>query len=101
MSATGYWIGLTLVPGVGPVMSKKLLAALGSPENIFRAGMEDLLAVQGLSREKAASIRNFRLWDVVERQLKAIEKKDIKAVVYQDPGYPQVLREVDGSPIVL
>ncbi len=101
MPATGYWIGLTLVPEVGPVMSKKLLAALGSPENIFRAGMEDLLAVQGINREKAENIRNFRLWDVVEKQLKVIEKKGIKVVVYQDPGYPPVLKEIDGAPIVL
>jgi DNA processing protein len=101
MSGTGYWIGLTLVPEVGPVMSKKLLAALGSPENIFRAGINDLLAVQGISRERAGNIRDFRLWDVVEKQLKVIEKKGIKVVVYHDPDYPLVLKEIDGAPIVL
>jgi DNA processing protein len=101
MSETGYWIGLSLVPEVGPVMSRKLLAELGSPENIFRAGLKDLLAVRGLGKQTAENIKNFRLWGFVEKQLALLERKGIRVVAYQDEGYPRVLREIEGAPIVL
>jgi len=74
---------------------------MGNPENVFQAGKRDLLAVKGLSTEKADNIANFRLWDMVEKILKVTEKKGIKVVGYQDSCYPDVLREVDGAPIVL
>ncbi len=101
MSETGYWIGLSLVPDIGPVMSKKLLAEMGSPENIFRAGLKDLLAVKGLNRKKAENIRNFGLWDYVEKQLTAVQRKGMRVVACSDRGYPQALKETDGAPIVL
>jgi DNA processing protein len=101
MSETRYWIGLSLVPDVGPVMSKKLIAEMGSPENISSAGMKDLLAVRGLGKQKAENIKNFRLWDFIEKQLTLGEKKGIRVVVYRDEGYPQVLKEIEGAPIVL
>jgi DNA processing protein len=101
MSETGYWIGLSLVPDVGPVMCRKLLAEMGSPENIFRAGLKDLMAVRGLGQQKAENIKNFKLWGFVEKQLTLLDKRGIRAIAYQDEGYPRVLREIDGAPIVL
>jgi DNA processing protein len=101
MSDLRYWVGLTLVPEVGPVISRKLLSEMGSPENIFRAGLKDLQAVKGLSREKAGNIRNFSLWESVEKIMKITEKSGSKVVRYQDSSYPEVLKEVDGAPIVL
>jgi hypothetical protein len=100
MSETGCWIGLSLVPDVGPVMSQRLLAEMGSRENISRAGMKELLAVRGLGKQKAEKIKNFRLWDFVEKQLTLVEKKGIRVVVYRDEEYPQVLKETEGAPIV-
>jgi DNA processing protein len=101
MTDIRYWVGLSLVPEVGPAMSRKLLSELGSPENIFGAGPDDLLAVRGLGKEKAAGIKAFRHWDRVENIVKVTEKKGIKIVGYQDPDYPDVLKEVDGAPVVL
>jgi DNA processing protein len=101
MTEARYWIGLSLVPEVGPVMSKKLLSAMGSPENIFRAGTKELLSVKGLRRETADQIRNFRLWAAVERHMKDMERGRISVVCYDDPSYPEILRETEGAPIVL
>jgi DNA processing protein len=101
MSDIRYWIGLSLVPEIGPVMSRKLLAALGSPENIFSADVKDLTAIRGLGREKAARIKNFDQWDAVEKQIEVAEKKAIRILGYDDPGYPEILKEIEGSPMVL
>lgn len=101
MTDIRYWIGLSLVPEVGPLLSRKLLSELGTPENIFRAGVDDLLAIRGLGKEKAASIRAFVGWDGVEKIVNGAEKKGIRIVGYHDPDYPEVLKEVDGAPMVI
>jgi len=101
MSETRYWVGLSLVPEVGPVTSRKLIALLGSPENVFKAGLKELLAISGLGEEKARNIHGFGLWDTVEKQLSDTEKKKIKVVTYQDPHYPETLKEIEGAPIVI
>lgn len=101
MSDIRYWIGLSLVPEVGPVISRKLLSAFGSPENIFQAGMSELEAVKGLSREKAQSIRDFGQWDAADRCLDTLEKKSVQAVRCTDAAYPAQLREMPDAPIVL
>lgn len=101
MSDIRYWIGLSLVPEVGPVMSRKLIASLGSPENVFKAGVRDLLSIRGLSEDKARNIHNFGLWEAVEKQIKDTEKKKMQIISYDDPRYPEVLKEIDGAPIVL
>lgn len=101
MSDIRYWIGLTLIPDIGPVMSRKLLAVMGSPENIFNAGIKDLLSVKGINREKAKDIKDFRLWDNIEKQIKVIDRKGIKVVGFNDPQYPEPLKEITDSPVVL
>lgn len=86
---------------VGPVMARRLLAVFGTPEKIFGAGMDDLTGVKGVSIERAAGIREFRLWDSVEACIKAAEDKGIQIVPQDDARYPAVLRETEGAPIVL
>ena len=101
MTDLRYMIGLSLVPEVGPVISRRLLAALGSPEDIFRADIDDLMAIRGLGREAAENIRNFRSWQTVDQHLSIVAKGGMKIVGYHDQGYPEVLKEVEGAPIVL
>jgi DNA processing protein len=101
MSEPRGWIGLSLVPEIGPVMARKLLAEFGSPERIFSAGVGDLLSVNGMSREKAGNIKGFQLWDRVDTYLKVIEKRGIRVAGCDDPAYPEVLKEIDGAPVVL
>jgi hypothetical protein len=44
---------LLLVLNVGSVMSQKLLAEMERPEQIFRAGMKDLLALYSRRKQTA------------------------------------------------
>ena len=101
MSEARYWIGLSLVPDVGPVMSRRLLALMGTPENIFKAGRKDFLSLKGLRKEAADNIVNFRLWDEVERYEKETLKNGIRVVGYNDPLYPVTLKESEDAPVVL
>ena len=50
---------LDSIPGVGPVLKRRLLAAFGSIEGLKKAGAGDLKAVQGVSGELAGRIKDF------------------------------------------
>jgi excinuclease ABC subunit C len=50
---------LDLIPGVGPVLKKRLLAGFGSIGAIKRAGVAELVSIQGISRDLAARIKEF------------------------------------------
>lgn len=101
MSDIRRWIGLSMVQEIGPVTGRKLLAALGSPENIFKAGAHDLLSVNGISRERVENIRKFSQWDEVEKYVGVIERKGISVVPYQDDRYPEALKNLEDAPLVL
>jgi DNA processing protein len=101
MTDIRYWLGLSLVPEIGPIISKKLLSSMGSPEQIFSAGIDDLRSVDGLNRERAENINKFDLWDDIEKKVEVIEKEDIQVITYADPLYPELLKEIPDAPVVL
>ena len=101
MSDIRQWIGLSMVHDIGPVTSRKLLASFGNPENIFKADTDSLMSVKGISRERVENIRKFSQWDEVEKYVGIMDKKGISAVPYQDDRYPEVLKNVEDTPLVL
>jgi len=101
MADLRYWIALSLLPDVGAVAVKKLLAAFGTPEKIFDAQFSELIAVETIGRTRAKSIRDFAAWDDVERRLQVLEEKGLRALSIESPDYPELLRETDSAPVVL
>ena len=101
MSDIRYWIGLTLVPEIGPITARQLLAFAGNPEHIFKAGLRDLLSVGGLTKARAENIRKFSRWDEVDRQVEVMQKKGISPVHVGNPSYPEVLKEIPDAPLVV
>jgi excinuclease ABC subunit C len=47
------------VPGVGPVLKRRLLAAFGSIDGLRSASVRELTAVQGVSRDLASRVKDF------------------------------------------
>ncbi|MBI5633013.1 MAG: DNA-protecting protein DprA [Nitrospirae bacterium] len=101
MSDLRYWIGLSLVPDIGPITAKQLIAHAGAPEYVFRMDMHDLLAIHGMARTRAENIRTFSLWDEVDKQVASLEKRGLSAVCYGDADYPAALKEIPDAPVVL
>lgn len=101
MSDIRHWIGLSMVRDIGPVTGRKLLAAFGSPESVFQANTDDLISLQGISRERAGHIRKFCEWEAVETYLGRMKFEGITAVPYPDERYPEALRNIEDAPLVL
>ncbi len=96
-----YWVALTELEDVGPVLSKKLLSIFETPERIFRAELSDLLSVEGIGINRAKNIKEFPFWKNVDRHLKVLEEKDIKVVDINNPAYPEMLKQIEDAPVVL
>lgn len=96
-----YWIALSMSPDIGPVGSRKLLSVLRTPENIFNSDIDTLISVDGIGRTRAKSIKEFSLWDDIEKQIKAMGEKGIRAVSFDESSYPEMLRETEDAPVVI
>lgn len=94
-----YWLALAFVKDVGPITIKRLLSASHSPEKILTMSLKELRDIVGES--KAKRIREFNSWDKVEKELETMKYSDIRIIKYTDREYPELLRHIDDSPIIL
>lgn len=96
-----YWLALTFIRDIGPVTAKRLLSSFASPQRVFEATVKELMAVETVKESKAESIAGFTDWKKVERELAALERKGITVLRYTDRAYPESLRQIDDSPLLL
>src|SRR3989304_3632064 len=52
-----YWLALSLTPGLGSVLIKRLLDRFKTPEAVFSAPLKELLRIEGLGEKVAAEIQ--------------------------------------------
>lgn len=94
---------LSLTPGIGPVMSRRLVRRFGSIEAMLRATPADLRQVEGigdkLAAKFAAGLRESR--GAAEREVELCERAGVRVVAAGEKGYPPLLAESRDAPIVL
>jgi DNA processing protein len=100
MSDLLYLLALNSLSDVGPVTAGRLLAAFGTPENIFRMSADEIGRVEKVSAKKANEIAGFDNWAAVEREIDKAEKNDIRLVTFEDDLYPEGLRHINAAPLV-
>ncbi len=96
-----YWLALSYIKDVGPVISKRLLSAFRTPQRILEAGFNELKDTEEIGKLRAKRICEFDSWDLVDEEIKKIEKHNIRIIKYPDKEYPDMLRQIDDSPILL
>jgi DNA processing protein len=96
-----YKLALTLIPKIGAITAKKLIAYVGSPEGVFRETPTNLRRIPGIGGYLAGqvSLRNFVA--EAETEILAMKKSKISCVYYQDPEYPWRLKNCDDGPLIL
>jgi DNA processing protein len=101
MSDLQHWLALNLLPDIGPVLSRRLLSAYGTPADIFNATFQELKSVEGVGESRAGKIANFKDWDTVNREIDLADRNDIQIIPLNSPLYPAILKEISGSPPVI
>jgi DNA processing protein len=96
-----YWLALSLAPGVGSILLKRLLDRFKTPEAVFKAPLEELLSLEGLPEKVAREIRKGPLEKEVERELYLIKEVGGEIVTLKDDSYPKRLRDIYDPPALL
>lgn len=94
-------IALTMIPGIGPVISKKLLLHCGSAEAVFREKTKHLELIPGIGTITAKLLRNRDCLRKAEEELKRIEKTGIRMLYFTEATYPSRLKHCYDSPPLL
>ncbi len=90
-----------MLPGIGGILARNLVAYVGSVEEIFRSSLKSLMRIPGIGEQNAQRIRNASVLEKAEKELEYIQKHEIKAAFYTDPGYPRRLKSCVDSPILV
>ncbi len=96
-----YQIALTLIPGIGDIVGKKLVAYCGGVEAVFNENKNALLKIPGIGRATVNSIMSQKVLHKAEAEISFIEKRNIRPLFYTDKEYPARLLNCEDGPLLL
>jgi DNA processing protein len=94
-------IAVTLIPGIGNMNAKKLIAWCGDPSVVFRESRDKLKKIPGMARILGSGIRLTELLKRAEVELDFIHRNAVTPLYYYDDAYPERLRHCADSPLML
>jgi DNA processing protein len=94
-------IALSLIPKLGVLNIKNLIAYCGSAEAVFTQSKHQLLKIPGVGPLAAASILKSNVFKQVEEELRFIEQHQLRVLSYLDAAYPKRLSHCADSPILI
>jgi DNA processing protein len=95
-----YWVGFTLVKGIGAVRLQALRAHFGDLAVAWQAPPDALLAA-GLSSKLAERVAQIRDQVDLEKVMARMASQGIQVLTWEDDNYPTRLKEIDQPPPVL
>lgn len=97
-----YWLWLSLIPHIGPILQKKLLEHYGTPECVYAASEEELQKnIKGLSTRAVQSLTQNHSLDKAKYVKEKCDKQKIKILTIDSQNYCDIAKGCPESPIVL
>lgn len=93
-----HWLALSLVPGIGSVLYKRLIDHFKSPAKVFSSSVEELKRVEGVGEKLAGDILITGWKEKVDIELSRIEKEKVKVITLSDDLYPVNLKRIYDPP---
>ncbi len=96
-------IAIKLIPLVGDIVAKRLIAYCGSLEAVFKENKKTLSKIPGIGSQAAASIANSikseEIFKRAEKEVKFNQKFGVKTYFFLDQDYPKRLIHCEDSPV--
>lgn len=99
-----FTIALTLIPGVGDIIARNLIAYLGSAEAVFAASKSSLLKIPKIGENLADAITAFdknSAFIRAQEEIAFCQKHSIDILTFSHESYPVRLKQCDDAPLVL
>lgn len=90
-----------MIPGIGGILARNLIAYTGSVESIFSESAKSLTKIPGIGAVNAKRIKDQSIFRKAEKELSFIQKKEIKAIFYTDSDFPRRLKSCVDAPLLL
>lgn len=94
-------ICLNAVSGLGSLRLRRLYDAFGSASAVWKAGEDALRAVTGIGEQTAWSILDFDCGTFLKEETALLKKHQVQIITFFDEYYPEPLKEIPDSPLVL
>lgn len=96
-----YWIWLSMIPYVGPVLQKRLIQAFHTPKGVYEASEIELYTIERISQRAVEAMMARRSLQKAERVLRKAERNAIQLLTFDSPLYPESAKTCPQSPVVL
>ena len=95
-----YWVGFSIIPGIGRVKSSQLETYFGGLEAAWKASPAELKRA-GLDSGSVNAIASWRTKISLEAEMEKLDRYGVKVFTWHDPGYPSRLKEIYDYPPVI
>ncbi len=100
MTDIRYWLWLSLKKGIGNRVMSLLLDHFESPEAVFLADEKALSSIGRLTRKERTALTDKSMVEA-ERVAAKCREHGIRILTFDNPAYPQLLKEIYDPPYVL
>lgn len=101
MTIKVYSIALCLIPGVGNILAKQLIAYFGSAEAVFKATKGKLMKVPGIGEVISNAILKKDTLTIAEIIYKEVEEQGATLIFYYEEEYPSLLKHIVDAPLYI
>jgi len=95
-----YWVGFSLIPGIGRVRLTQLENYFGNLEDAWTASSAELKQ-SGLDNGSIRAVTSWRPKIALEAEMEKLDRYGVKVFTWRDPEYPSRLKEIYDHPPVL
>jgi len=95
-----YWVGFSLIPGIGRVRLTQLENYFTNLEDAWKATPAELKR-SGLDSGSIRAITSWRPKISLEAEMEKLDRYGVKVLTCHDPDYPSRLKEIYGYPPLL
>ena len=95
-----YWVGFSLIPGIGRVKLAQLENYFGDLENAWKASAAEFKHA-GLDSGSIQAITSWQPKISPEAEIEKLDRYGVKVFLYNNPSYPPRLKEIYDYPPIL
>ncbi|MBC35437.1 MAG: DNA-protecting protein DprA [Bacteroidetes bacterium] len=96
-----YKIGISLIPGIGDISGKKLIAYCGGVEAVFKESRQALMKIPGIKTQTVNKILGADVKRRAEKEIEFIKMKNLNCHFFLDKDYPERLKHCIDGPMMI
>ncbi len=96
-----YQIALSLLPGVGSIRARTILAHTGSAENFFRETAKNPEKIPGIGPNPLTRSHREKALEAAIEEYEFVRKNNIRTVWFLDDDYPLRLKQCEDAPVII